>query len=275
MRQVVEQQGACIAWGGSVSLSPADDIIIRVERALDLDSEGQLVASVISKKVAAGSTHVLIDIPVGPTAKVRNQTMAEHLANVLKATGERLGLAVDVVISDGTQPVGRGIGPALEARDVVSVLRGEPQAPEDLTAKSLMLAGRLLEMAQLASEGEGYELAQNTLESGAAWNKFMAICEAQGGMREPPKARYTSTIRAKKNGIVAHMHTHCISRLAKLAGAPASKAAGLELHVRLGDRVETGMPLFTLHAEAKGELNYALEFLQSHPDTLRIEEETI
>jgi len=122
MQEVVQEQGACLAWGGSVSLSPTDDLIIRVERALDLDSEGQLVASVISKKVAAGSRQVLIDIPVGPTAKVRSQSTAQTLKRLLEKTGQALGLDVRTIITDGSQPVGRGIGPALEARDLVAFI---------------------------------------------------------------------------------------------------------------------------------------------------------
>ena len=123
MRRVVEREGGCIVWGGKVRLSPADDILIRIERPLDFDSDGQLVASVLSKKVAAGSTHVLIDIPIGPTAKVRSSSAAALLEARLLATAQALGLNLSVLRTDGFQPVGYGIGPALEARDVLSVLR--------------------------------------------------------------------------------------------------------------------------------------------------------
>ena len=125
MRAVVEREGACIAWGGSVRLSPADDILIRVERALDLDSEGQLVASVLSKKIAAGSTHVVFDLPVGPTAKIRSAEAAQLLTQSLMEVSQVFGLKAQAVFTDGSQPVGRGVGPALEAWDVLSVLRNE------------------------------------------------------------------------------------------------------------------------------------------------------
>jgi thymidine phosphorylase len=124
MRRVVEREGGCIVWGGSVRMSPADDLLIRVERPLDFDSEGQLVASVLSKKIAAGSTHILIDMPVGSTAKVRSAAVASRLHERFDATGAALGVRVDVHLSDGAQPVGRGIGPALEARDVLSRAAG-------------------------------------------------------------------------------------------------------------------------------------------------------
>lgn len=275
MQAVVEQQGACLAWGGSVSLSPTDDIVIRVERALDLDSEGQLVASVISKKVAAGSKQVLIDIPVGPTAKVRSQATAQTLKHLLEQTGAALGLDVRTVITDGSQPIGRGIGPALEARDVLQVLRNDGQAPQDLREKSLQLAGVLLEMGDKAAPGQGYALAQSTLLSGQAMARFEAICLAQGGFNEPQLADYSHVIRAERTGVVAYFNNRFLARLASLAGAPNARSAGMDLHVALGDQVQAGDPLFTLYAEAPGELAYALDFLNGHTDVIRIEDEVV
>lgn len=271
MRQVVADQGGCLTWGGSVSLSPADDLIIRVERALDLDSEGQLVASVISKKVAAGSKKVLLDIPVGPTAKVRSHEKALRLKHLLEATGAALGLEVNTVITDGSQPIGRGIGPALEARDVLQVLRNDSHAPNDLRDKSLMLAGTLLEMGGVAASGEGQALALQTLASGRAYEKFLQICEAQGGFREPIQAEHKHCVAAYTSGVVAYINNRFIARLASLAGAPTAPAAGMELHVKLGDEVTEGDPLFTLCAQAPGELAYAVDFLDGHFDVIRIE----
>ncbi len=273
MQQVVEKEGGCIAWGGSVSLSPADDILIRIERALDLDSEGQLVASVLSKKVAAGSTHVLIDIPVGTTAKVRSRSYARRLAKHLHYTGERLGLHLQTYFSDGSQPVGFGIGPALEARDLVAVFNNREHAPTDLKDRALMLAGNLLEMGNRAPEGMGLQVAKQCLESGAAWQKFLAICEAQGGYGEPPVATHTYQVAAENNGVVAYINNRFIAKLAKLAGAPGAAVAGVDFHVKLGQKVSRHTPLFTIHAEARGELEYALEFLNHHPGEIRVEEE--
>jgi thymidine phosphorylase len=275
MRRVVEQEGGCIAWGGSVSLSPTDDIVIRVERALDLDSEGQLVASVISKKVAAGATHCLIDMPVGPTAKVRHVDMAQRLEQQLRDTGTALGLQVRVLRTDGTQPVGVGIGPALEARDVMRVLRRDRDAPPDLRAKSLSIAGAILELGGAAALGEGITRATEVLDSGEAWRKFRDICSAQGGMREPPLSRYQHPVVAPRSGVVAHINMRSLAKAAKLAGAPADKAAGIEMHVRLGADVERGQPLFTMHADTKGELHYALDFLGSHQETMSVEERVL
>ncbi|WP_254441995.1 thymidine phosphorylase family protein [Duganella vulcania] len=272
MRRVVEREGGCIAWGGAVSLSPADDVLIRVERPLGLDSDGLMVASVLSKKVAAGSTHVVIDVPVGRTAKVRSQQAAHSLAHRLDAVGKALGINVSVIMSDGTQPVGRGVGPALEAWDVLAVLQNQANAPADLRQRALLLAGRVLEMGGKAAPGEGLALACGALDSGAAWAKMQAICEAQGGMRTPPRAAYAHVITALHQGRLVAIDNRRLARLAKLAGAPKSPVAGLELHAPLGTSLSAGQPLLTLHAESPGELAYALAYAEAEDDIFSIQE---
>jgi thymidine phosphorylase len=273
MQRVVEREGGCIVWGGSVNLSPADDVMIRVERVLDIDSEGQLVASVLSKKIAAGSTDVLIDIPVGPTAKVRSKAAAEALSEGLVAVGRRLDLNVQTHLSDGRGPVGNGIGPALEAWDLLAVFQNSHTAPADLRERGLDLAGHLLEMGGVAAVGKGRILAEETLKSGAAWRKFQAICQAQGGMREPPTAQHQHPVTALRDGYVRAIDNRVLARLAKLAGAPAAPAAGLFLQARVGQWVHRGDPLFTLHAQTPGELAYALDFHRGHPDVFVLGED--
>lgn len=270
IRRVVEREGGCIVWGGAVGLSPADDILIRVERPLDLDSEAQLIASVISKKVAAGSTHSVIDIPVGPTAKIRSDSAARALGETLEYVAGRVGLSVKIIFTDGTQPVGRGIGPALEARDVQSVLRGESTAPEDLRERALTLAGALFEHVEAAPHGQGTARAREILASGAAWRKFTAICEAQGGLREPPRTPHTRPWPAARAGTVTSIDNRKLARAAKLAGAPRDPAAGIDLHVRLGSRVSSGESLFTLHADSPGEIEYALSYVEAHPELIGV-----
>lgn len=261
LRRVVENVNGCIAWGGAVNLSPADDVLIRVERALDVDSEAQLIASVLSKKIAAGSTHTLIDIPVGPTAKVRSADSAKRLSDLFRFVGDELGLCVEVAITDGTQPVGRGIGPALEAIDVLQILHGETAAPEDLRARAVLLAGRILELAGEAPAGAGSALARAAIDDGRALNQFRSICEAQGDYRTPPRARYHHEVLAADRGIVDVIDNRRLAKVAKLAGAPSARAAGIELVVRVGDVVDVGEPILIVHAEAPGELDYALSYL--------------
>ncbi|MEN1727123.1 MAG: thymidine phosphorylase family protein [Pseudomonadota bacterium] len=270
MRRVVEQEGGCVVWGGAVRLSPVDDMLIRVARVMDLDAEDQLIASVMSKKIAAGSSHLVLDLPVGDTAKIRSKDDADHLGARLKLVAEAFGVTSKVIISDGRQPVGRGIGPALEANDVIAVLDSAAEAPDDLRQRALTLSTELLELAGAAGTGQGRAMAEDALSSGQAARKFEAICRAQGGMRVPVPARRRSGILARRDGTVTHFDNRRLSRVAKLAGAPGASAAGVEFHVHLGDRVVREQPLFTIHAETNGELNYAREFAFSNGDIIHV-----
>lgn len=272
MRKVVERENGCVVWGGSVALSPADDILIRIERGLVLDSEGQMVASILSKKIAAGSSDVVIDIPIGPTSKVRSMEMARLLKKYLEGIGNDLGIHIHVVFTDGTQPVGRGVGPALEAKDVLSVLQGNTDAPSDLRERSLLLAGIVLEFSPGVKKGEGYRLAENILDSGQAWKKFQAICEAQGGLFEPPTAPYQHVVTATSRGEVFAVDNRHIARIAKLAGAPQSKASGLEFLAPIGTQIEIGQPLFVIHSQSQGELEYAKNYLTQDLEIIQIRE---
>ena len=272
MRRVVEREGACIAWGGRVRLAPADDIIIGVEQPLDFDSPTQLVASILSKKIAAGSTHIVIDIPIGPTAKLRSTTAADALTSLIRSVAAALGLTLRVVRTDGTQPVGRGIGPALEARDVLRVLRHCAEAPAALRARALALAGETIEIGGAAPAGCGISRATEILESGSALQKFESICAAQGGMHEPPIAAFTHVVTATRRGRIDGIDNRRLSRLAKLAGAPRDPSAGVELHARVGDRINAGDPLLTVHAQAPGELEYARGYLAANAQTISVDE---
>lgn len=264
LRRVIGTEGGCMAWGGAMRLSPVDDMLIRVERLMDIDAEGQMVASVLSKKVAAGATHVVLDLPVGETAKVRSREAAERLAERMATVGARFGLKTRIVITDGRQPVGRGIGPALEARDVLAVLDNAGDQPMDLRERAVMLAGALLELGGAADAGEGEAMAESTLADGRAREKFLAICRAQGGFSTPPEADHRHEVTAHAGGEVQRFDNRRLAQVAKLAGAPGDPAAGIDLHVRLGDRVQDGQPLYTIHADSEGELDYARAYAEEN-----------
>ncbi len=273
MQRVVEQENGCLVWGGSVRLSPVDDVLIRVARVMDLDAEAQLVASVLSKKIAAGSSHLVLDLPVGLTAKVRSECDGQQLARRLEAVARAFGLETRILLTDGSQPVGYGIGPALEARDILSVLERAPSAPADLRQRALELAGALLELCGAADLGAGLARATMVLDSGLALEKFVAICAAQGRYTRPQTARHRVSVQAVTDGVVTAFDNRRLGRVAKLAGAPAAACAGIDLHVHLGDGVEAGQPIYTIHAESVGELNYAREFAGANGDIIRIDPE--
>lgn len=260
MREVVAAESGCLVWGGHVNLSPADDILISVERPLNLDAPGQLVASILSKKLAAGVTRLVLDIPVGPSAKVRDAADALRLRKLFEYVASQIGLAVDVVMTDGTQPIGRGVGPMLEARDVMQVLRGDEDAPADLRERALSIAARVLELDPALRGGNGLPRARELLQSGAALRKLERIMAAQG--RPSGEARLGSLTRdvvAETDGHVAAIDCYRIARLARAAGAPADKGAGLDLLKKVGDSVRRGEPLYRIHACLDADFKLACE----------------
>jgi len=258
MHDIVREHRACLAWGGTAKLAPADDVLISVERPLGIDSQGQMVASILSKKLAAGSTHLLIDIPVGPSAKVRHMQEALQLRKLFEFIGDRMGIHLEVIITDGAQPVGRGIGPVLEARDVMQVLNNDPAAPPDLRQKALRLAGRILEFDPDVRGGYGYAIARDILDSGRALKKMQDIIEAQGAktqIEQPGKLSYE--VCATQAGVVTQIDNYLLAKVARLAGAPIDKGAGVDVLKKLGDEVKKGDPLYRVHAEYKADFNFA------------------
>ena len=261
LQEIVRTHRGCLVWGGTAQLSPADDVLISVERPLSMDSPGQMVASILSKKLAAGSTHLLLDIPLGPSAKVRSMPEAQRLRRLFEYVARRLGLVLDVVITDGSQPIGRGIGPVLEARDAMRVLQCDPAAPTDLREKSLRLAGRMLEFHPDVRGGAGYAIARDILESGRALACMQAIVGAQGARAfdaaHPPVAALSFDVVAGSAGVVVAIDNLHIARIARLAGAPAVQVAGVDLRCKLGDRVAPDTPLYRVYANFPADLEFA------------------
>ncbi len=263
MVQIVKDTHACLAWGGTADLSPADDILISVERPLSIDSPGQMVASILSKKIAAGSSHLVLDIPVGPSAKVRSMVEAQRLKRLFEYVAGHLRLQLDVVLSDGRQPIGAGIGPVLEARDVMQVLQGDPAAPQDLRQKALRLAGRMIEFDPDVRGGEGYTIARDILDSGRALAQLNAIIDAQGRRSTMPALGALSVeVCAPSEGVVVAIDNLRIARIARLAGAPQVSGAGMDLLKKLGETVQAGEALYRIYAQFPADLQFA----QSHAE---------
>jgi thymidine phosphorylase len=260
--RLVRHERGCLTWGGTTRLAPVDDLLISVERPLGIDSQGQMVASILSKKLAAGSTHLLLDIPVGPTAKVRHMREAMQLRKLFEYVGDHMGLHLEAIITDGRQPVGKGIGPVLELRDVLQVLQNDPAAPVDLREKSLRLAGRIIEFDPDVRGGQGYAIAREILESGRALQKMDRIIKAQGEKTDRPGlGRLSFDVCASMAGTVTAIDNFFLARLARLAGAPISPGAGVDLFHKLGDRVEQGEPLYRLYAEFPSNYEFARDFV--------------
>lgn len=273
IQRVVNKEGGCMVWGNALGFSPADDRLLHVERTLRIDPIGQMIASILSKKSGIGATHVVIDVPVGPTAKIRSDETFNQFKNSFIAVAKVLGLNTYLLKTDGTQPIGRGIGPALEMKDILAILNNEQAIQHDLKNKAIEFAAILLEAGNKATSGNGTNLAKELLETGRALKKFIAICEAQGGFREPPSAIYTYDIVANHEGKVIEINNRHLSMVAKLAGAPHHPAAGIEFFAQQGTHIDRDQLLFRIHAESKGELNHALSYVNSVPPIIKIKHE--
>ncbi|MBI4994719.1 thymidine phosphorylase, partial [Candidatus Peregrinibacteria bacterium] len=248
-------------WGGGVDLAAADDRMIKIRNPMSLDPEGMLLASIMAKKHSVSANHVLIDIPVGPGVKIKDAAHAQHLKNRFLQIGKMLGMKVKVIITDGKQPIGNGIGPALEMVDVIKVLKNESDAPADLREKAIMESGILLELTGKARKGFGIKMAEELLNSGKAWKKFEQIIVAQGKKRTPKLAKFSVKITAKQNGKITAIENKTIAHLARIAGAPKDKISGLFLHKKLGDKIKKGEALFTIYTGSPDRLKYAMEFV--------------
>ncbi|MFH1290082.1 MAG: thymidine phosphorylase, partial [Nanoarchaeota archaeon] len=270
LQKVVKKTGACLAWGGSLGLAPADDKLIRVEKMLGVDPESQLIASILSKKLAAGSKIILLDIPYGKGAKV-SLVQAKKLKQQFMKMARYFRLNTEVVLTKGDQPIGNAIGPVLEMIDLYKILKREPSRPIDLEEKSIFLAAKLLEMMGKAGKGKGKKRALEILDSGGALKKFEEIIKAQGKKKYALKlAKHKQNILAKSNSKVSAINNKFINSLGRKLGCPTSKGAGIYIHKHIGEKAKKGDLLLTLYSESKKELNDAIKFCnETNPITLR------
>ncbi len=255
--EVVKKTNGCMVWGGALELAPADDLFIQVEYPLAIDP--LLLPSIMSKKKAIGATHVIIDIPTGRGAKIKTTLEAQDLANDFIDLGKRLNMKVNCAVSFGEQPIGNAIGPALEAREALSTIMGK--GPSDLMEKATSIAGMLLEMVDIRN---GKQIAQDIIKSGKAEEKLREIIEAQGGdpkvMPEEIKiGDKKAPIAADQDGEVFSISNEDIARIAKEAGAPKEKGAGVLLKAKLGKHIRKGETVFEVYAERSTKLEAAVD----------------
>lgn len=262
MKEITESVGGVIAWGGSANLAAADDKLIQIRRPLSLDPTPFLLASIMAKKRAVGAEYLIVDIPVGDEAKVKDVRSGEQLGEGFIRLGHRLGIKTKVVLTDGSHPIGSGVGPALEARDVLRVLMGE--GPSDLREKAVEIVAEMLAFLEGMDVQKAKSIAERQIDSGAALKKFKEIVEAQGGdpdvaPEDIPVGCFHETVCAPSDGRITHISNRVVASVARTAGAPFDKGAGVYLHVRVGDRVERGNPLYTIYSDSKKRLKCALE----------------
>jgi len=270
MKKIVRKTNGCMVWNGILGLSPADDKLIQVERIINLDPEPQLLASVLSKKISVGSKYVLIDIPYGKSAKV-DKKQGLNLKEKFEKFGKKFGLKLMCVLTKGDEPIGNGIGPLLEIRDIIKVLRRE-NCPRDLEDKAVFLAGQIFELCDSVKKGKGEILARDILDSGRAYEKFREIIEAQGGHVprieeiEPLLGKFRKDILATTDSEIKIIDNKKINLIGSIAGSPMDKGAGIYLYKHVKDRVVKGEKVITIYSNSESRLENAIRlFHKSKP----------
>ena len=266
LKKIVEKTKACFVWNGILGLAPADDKIIQIERTIQLESHEQVVASILAKKVAMGATHVVMDIPYGKTAKFTLKK-AKRIKKLMERVSKRFKIKLNCLITKGDEPIGNGVGPVLEMRDVVSVLRRAENRPIDLEKKSLLLSSELL--AFIYEKKQAKKICKIMLDSGKAYEKFKEILKAQGGSDEETDlsrklklGKFFHVVRSDRKGKIVGIDNKRISYIAKTLGCSADKSAGIYLHRHVGSSVKPGDELFTIYAECYDKLEYAKSILK-------------
>lgn len=273
LKKVVEKTNACLVWGGSLGLSPSDDKIIQVERLLNLDVESQLLASIMSKKISAGSNYILIDIPYGKSAKIHSISKAKRLGRKFKKIAKAFNVKLKVSYTDGSQPIGNGIGPTLEMLDVLKVLKNDPTAPKNLKEKSLLLASNLL---KLCGEKNPQKKAKELLETKIAYEKFKEIINTQNKsndfdkrIKELKPAKYKKTIKNWETKKITKIDNKKINTLCRILGSPETIGAGVYIHKHKG-KISAKQELITFYSESKQKIQEAYDYYKKEkPITLK------
>lgn len=265
IKKMVSTVGGMVAWNGKVDLCPADDKLIKIRHSLGLDPEGLVIASVLSKKKSVSATHLIIDIPIGPTVKVRNKDDGERWASKFSRICKEIGIKSKVVLTNGEVPCGKYFGAALEAKGALEVL--ENKYFDNFAEKSCEIAGSLLELVERVEPGKGYELSKETLKSGKALDKFKEILKAQNGKifssEEIPFANFKEEILATESGKIVEMNVSSLTKIARTAGAPHDKYAGIVLNKEVGDKVNTKEIIYTIYATSQDKLKIASELARN------------
>ncbi len=269
--KIVNEIGGCIVWNGTMGIAPADDILIRVEEPLSFESFDKIIISIMAKKVAVGTNHLVLDIPVGKTIKIRHFSDAEKIAEKFKILGKKFNIQTITDINEALEPAGSGVGPALEARDVLSVLKQRTGRPLKLESKALRLAGKLLnicfEDAKIKKNGE--DEAREILTSGKALDKFREIIKAQGGSNKLidcetfPIKSYKKEIKAGRSGKIKEVNNYNLNTISRILGAPGDKYAGIYLLRKIDEKITKNEPALIIYSSDKYRITEAEETLKN------------
>jgi pyrimidine-nucleoside phosphorylase len=248
--------------GQSANLTPADKKLYALrDVTATVDSIPLIASSIMSKKIAAGADAIVLDVKTGSGAFMKNLDDAKELAQTMVDIGNGVGRKTKAIISDMSQPLGFAVGNALEVKEAIDTLRG--QGPEDLHELCLTLGSHMVVLAEKAADlQQAREMLEESIRNGRALQSFKTFLAAQGGdasvVDEPtklPTAKYTIEVPALKTGCVAEITAEMIGIAAMMLGAGRitkesviDLAVGVILHKKVGDFVQQGDALVTIHS---------------------------
>lgn len=266
---IIKKVGGCIAWNGDLGVAPADDVLIRVEEPLSFESFDKIIVSIMAKKIAIGTNHLVLDIPIGETMKIRTEKDADIISKKFRMIANKFNINLSIYVNKTEEPAGRGIGSYLETIDVLKTLEQEEDRPIPLEEKSIILAGKLINLCKKTEKikGDGEKIAREMLTSGKAHEKMLQIIKEQGGnpnitsdkLIKLIKTKKQAIIKSKESGKIKKINNKNLNAIAKILGAPSDKFAGLELFKKIGDTVSRNEPLLCLYSSSEYKLKEAIE----------------
>jgi AMP phosphorylase len=262
LNKIVAEENACLIWGGALETAPADNILIEIERPLHMDPVGLMIPSILTKKLSLGVKKLVLDIPVGEGTKFATTDKGKQFAYIFKEIAANVGIEAECALTLANQPIGHAVGPALEAKEALTLLRDYSAGPNSLIEKSTDLAGIILEMSGKAQKGMGQAMAKEILRSGKAYEKMKKIIKAQGGNPEitPEDIKLGPFIKeffSSKEGYIVEVNNSIINQIAKAAGCPSSRTSGIEIIKKQGAKVKEGELVFRIYSHSESKLRKA------------------
>ena len=275
LNDIVSKENACVIWGGALDLAPADNVLIEIERPLHTDPIGLMIPSILTKKLSMGVKKLVLDIPVGGGTKFPTPDKGKKFAYLFKEIAGNVGIEAECALTLAHQPIGHAIGPALEAREALTLLMDYSAGPNSLIEKSTELAGILLEMGGKAQKGMGQTLARDLLSSGKAYEKMKGIIEVQGGNPElkPEDIKLGPHVKeffANKEGYIVEVNNSIINQIAKICGCPSSKTSGVEIIKKQGARIKEGDLVFRMYSHSQSKLKKAEKIYNATGGPIRL-----
>ncbi len=271
-KQQLKEKGIVLT-GQSMDLAPADGKLYSLRDVTGTVPSIPLIASsIMCKKIAGGAQAIVLDVKVGKGAFMETLDMARELAGLMTQIGELAGRKTVCLLSDMNQPLGHAVGNALEVKEAIDALKGG--GPADFREHCLHVSAHMLVVGKRARDlDEGRRMAEKAIADGSAFEKFRVLVEAQGGdvsyVDDPdklPKARLVEVVKAPRSGWLSQIDAKEVGEASVALGAgrarksdPVDHAVGFIVQHKVGERVEAGEPLFSVHADGEGKAVAARE----------------